>query len=101
MKNYIENHAVVLIGNIASSVNVKVKNKERIEFKLAVSNDKYTSWFKVITFESKLIEQIKQSSDEYSKGSLVKVSGKLQASIYKEKPFLTLIADKMQTKASS
>ena len=25
MKNYIENHAVVLIGNIASSVNVKVK----------------------------------------------------------------------------
>ena len=73
-KHFYNFESVTIKGNIGSDVYLKTKNKERIEFQVAVNKyDKRTNtatpkWFQVIAFGENLISTIKQNP-QYKMGS--------------------------------
>ena len=99
-KHFYNYENVIIKGNIGSDVYLKTKNKERIEFQVAVNKyDKRTNtttpkWFQVIAFNENLISTIKQNP-QYKKGTNVEVEGEIRADVYKNKPILKIIARKV------
>ena len=99
-KHFYNYENVIIKGNIGSDVYLKTKNKERIEFQVAVNKyDKRTNtttpkWFQVIAFNETLISTIKQNP-QYKKGVNVEIEGEIRADIYKDKVILKIIARKV------
>lgn len=99
-KHFYNYENVTIKGNIGSDVHLKTKNKERIEFQVAVNKyDKRTNttnpkWFQVIAFNENLISTIKQNP-QYKKGTNVEIEGEIRADVYKNKPILKIIARKV------
>lgn len=99
-KHFYNYENVIIKGNIGSDVYLKTKNKERIEFQVAVNKyDKRTNtttpkWFQVIAFNENLISTIKQNP-QYKKGTNVEIEGEIRADVYKNKPILKIIARKV------
>lgn len=81
---------LIIKGNIATDIVSKVKNKERIEFSIAVNkwnsqrNMPITKWFNIIIFEDHIIETIKNNPD-YQKGANVEIHGEIMANHHKGK----------------
>ena len=88
---------IIIKGNIGSDISLKTKNKERVEFSVAVNKwnkitkDTKTKWFNIISFDDTVISAIKNNKD-YKKGANVEIHGEVQAEIYKDKPILKIIA---------
>ena len=99
-KHFYNYENVIIKGNIGSDVYLKTKNKERIEFQVAVNKyDKRTNtttpkWFQIIAFNETLISTIKQNP-QYKKGTNVEIEGEIRADVYKNKPILKIIARKV------
>ena len=97
-KQYFNYESTTIIGNIGSDILLKTKNKERLEFSVAVNKfNKQTKettakWFKIIVFEDELIVNIKTSPIFYKKGTNIKVRGEIQATIHNNKPIFQIIA---------
>ncbi len=100
IKHFYNFESVTIKGNIGSDIYLKTKNKERIEFQVAVNKyDKRTNtatpkWFQVIAFGENLISTIKQNP-QYKKGANVSIEGEIRADIHKEKVILKIIASKV------
>lgn len=91
---------ITIKGNIGSEISLKTKNKERVEFCVAVNkfgkakDKKSTKWFKIVAFKEDVVEAIKNNS-AYKKGANVEIHGEILAEIYNGKPILKIIARKI------
>ena len=96
-KHYFNFENIVIKGNIGSDVLLKTKNKERVEFSVAVNKfnkatgQVNTKWFSVIAFDENVVSSLKNNPD-YKKGANVEIHGEVLAEIYRNKPVLKLIA---------
>ena len=99
-KHYFNFENITIKGNIGSDILLKTKNKERVEFSVAVNKfnketkDQTTKWFKIVAFKEDVVGAVKNNSG-YKKGANVQVNGKILAEVYKGKPILKIVADQI------
>ena len=82
---------LTVIGNIGSDIKTKTKNKERLEFSVAVNKTNLTKWFNIVVFNPEIISQIKQDKN-FTKGANIRVHGEVSAELYNDKPYLKILA---------
>ena len=123
-KHFYNYELITIKGNIGSDITLKTKQKERLEFQVAVNkydkknNITTAKWFKVVVFNQKLVEEIKNNTQTYKKGVNIEIQGEtagwlsptkgsraklenkelaseIVAENYKGKPVLKIIARKV------
>ena len=106
-KQYFNYESTTIIGNIGTDISLKTKNKERIEFSVAVNKlinkqtkETKTKWFNIVVFEDELLVNIKNNTQFYKKGANVKVKGEIKANVYNNKPVFQIIAKKISLNPS-
>jgi single-stranded DNA-binding protein len=100
-KHFYNYELITIKGNIGSDITLKTKQKERLEFQVAVNKyDKKTKittakWFKVVVFNQNIVDEIKNNTQTFKKGVNIEIQGEVVAENYKNKPILKIIARKV------
>jgi single-stranded DNA-binding protein len=102
-KHFYNYELLTIKGNIGSDITLKTKQKERLEFQVAVNKyDKKTKtktktakWFKVVVFNDEILTAIKSCPMLYKRGTNVAIEGEITAEVYNGKSTLKIIARKV------
>jgi single-stranded DNA-binding protein len=100
-KHFYNYELLTIKGNIGTDITLKTKQKERLEFQVAVNKyDKKTKtttakWFKVVVFNDEILTAIKSCPMLYKRGTNVAIEGEITAEVYNGKSSLKIIARKV------